>query len=287
MGLPAAVALLPLLDFSDLTGWVVVNEFDLFIAITLAVTLLRAESRPRERLLDGPALFVVTLVAASFIASALVGLFPLSPIDGNAFSADDELFGAACAERTVVGAADAAIVRRTGRNGRVECRGIVAGLLCAVTAVVCAALCVRGTLRHASITASRVRSPELRVGGGDIHAYLVMAAPFIVAWAVGRFRRRFVAGTRSWFSQLRARGHVHAWRLRGLRRSACGAGDFRGVRRSMRARRNRESLLRWWRCLHRAAVVLPLMYGSFMRARVATSADEAGVRFVTGRGRSR
>ena len=44
--------------FSDWTGWVVINEFDLFIAITLAVTLLRADGRPRARLLDGPALFV-------------------------------------------------------------------------------------------------------------------------------------------------------------------------------------------------------------------------------------
>ena len=45
--LPAVLALLPLLDFSPWSGWILLNEFDLLIAVTLAVRLLRRIRRRR------------------------------------------------------------------------------------------------------------------------------------------------------------------------------------------------------------------------------------------------
>ena len=77
-----------MLDFSAWTGWIIINEFDVFLAITLAVTLLRLPARPHRPLLDRPARFALALVAISFVVSAAIGLVPLSPLDGNALPSD-------------------------------------------------------------------------------------------------------------------------------------------------------------------------------------------------------
>jgi hypothetical protein len=159
--------------------------------------------------------------------------------------------------------------------------GIVAGL-CAVTAVV---LWQRIAFAGLFDTASEYRVegtfPELRVGGGDIHAYLVMASPFIVAWAVRPLSiARFLLGT----ALLVLASYALAVTFtRGGYVGLAGALAILAAFALWRAVRSGAAraaiVVAVGAMLASAIVVLPLMYGSFMHARVATSADEAGVRF--------
>ena len=84
IGLPATFALLPLLNFAPWSGWILLNEFDLFLAVTLAVRLLRsngdnagvAPAAVASSALARDAKWVIGWVAASFFVSAGIGLWP-------------------------------------------------------------------------------------------------------------------------------------------------------------------------------------------------------------------
>ena len=240
LGLPAAVALLPLLDFSDITGWVVVNEFDCFIAISIAVVLLRNPAAQKDRLLDRPGRFALALLALSLMVSSAIGLFPLSPADGNALYS---LMTSYSTLRAAKGPLWALLMlpmfAATGPQWRSRMSaGIVAGLGAVIGVIVWQRYAFAGLFDTTTDYRVEGTFPELRVGGGDVHAYLVMAAPFVVAWAMARIAVwRFVAACALLvLVELRGGGDVHAWRLRGLRRGACGAGDFRGAARGQGGR---------------------------------------------------
>ncbi len=70
IGLPAILALLPLLNFSPWSGWIQVNEFDLVVAVTLALRLLQPHHPVAAPTLSRSARWAIALLTVSFIASA-------------------------------------------------------------------------------------------------------------------------------------------------------------------------------------------------------------------------
>ena len=184
LALPAIVAALPILDFSPWSGWVLVNEFDVFMAVTLAVSLLRSPAAPAGAGLDRPARFAVALFAISLAISTLVGLAPLPRLDANAlygyltgFNALRELKGPLWALLVLP-----LLVREHERRQARLAAGIVAGLCAVVAVVLWERLEFTGLFNVTSGYRAEGPFPEVHVGGGDIHAYLVTAMPFVVAW---------------------------------------------------------------------------------------------------------
>jgi hypothetical protein len=201
IGLPAVLAFLPLLDFAPWTGWTLLNEFDLFAAVTVGMRLLRPAAAPRDALVSRLVQWGIGLVGLSFLVSAVIGLWPLAPLDANAlygpytgWSSLRQFKGFAWALALLP-----LLVDEGGDPQALE-RRFTAGMLLGLSAVVAVILWQRlafaGLLDFAEVYRVEGPFPELRAGGGDVHAYLVMAMPFLLPWVAERpTARRIAMGT--------------------------------------------------------------------------------------------
>jgi VanZ family protein len=280
IGLPGVLALVPLLDFSPHTGWVIVSESDVFLAVTLAVALLRTPAADAGARLDRAARFAVALVIVSFCISALVGLFPLSPLDGNALYS---YLGSYNALRILKGPLWALLLlplltRERDRASRIAL-GIVAGLACVVAVAIRQRLAFAGLFDATSDYRIEGTFPEMHVGGGDIHAYLVLATPFIFAWVALRPARARMGASAALLvlasyalAVTFARGGYAGY----FTALAIVAGV--SVLRLVRAGESRAAGGLLIAAFAGVAVVVSIMSGAFMHARVAASAGEAGTR---------
>ena len=154
------------------------------MAVTLAVGLLRSPAAPAGAGLDRPARFAVALFAISLAVSTLVGLAPLPRLDANAlygyltgFNALRELKGPLWALLLLP-----LLVRQHEHRQARLAAGIAAGLCAVVGVVLWERLEFTGLFNMTSGYRAEGPFPEVHVGGGDIHAYLVTAMPFVVAW---------------------------------------------------------------------------------------------------------
>jgi hypothetical protein len=77
----AVPATLPVLDLSPLTGWLLLNEFDLVLLTTVAVLAWRTP--PEGTGVSRYFFFVLALVALSYVVSTLIGFTPLKAFDVN------------------------------------------------------------------------------------------------------------------------------------------------------------------------------------------------------------
>ena len=187
--LPAVLALLPLLDFSPWSGWILLNEFDLLMAVTLAVRLLRPPPDvARVRHCPAAPGWPIGLLAASFFASAVVGLLPLSPFDPNALGSYYSGFNSLRQSEGlrlgagVAAAADRGGARRSGAWSEDGWRACSPDCAACCAVVLWERAAFAGLLDFAGEYRAEGTFPELHTGGGDVHAYLVMAIPFVVAW---------------------------------------------------------------------------------------------------------
>ena len=217
------------------------------------------------------------------MVSSAIGLFPLSPADGNALYS---LMTSYSTLRAAKGPLWALLMlpmfAATGPQWRSRMSaGIVAGLGALIGVIAWQRYAFAGLFDTTTDYRVEGTFPELRVGGGDVHAYLVMAAPFVVAWAMARIAVwRFVAAcallvlvsyavavtfTRGGYVGFAAALAVLA--IFAALRAVNGGALQKGIAVALVT------------MIAAAAVVLPLMSGSFMRARVADSGAEAGVRF--------
>lgn len=198
IALTAVLALLPLLDFALWSGWVLLNEFDLALAVTLAMRLLRT---PVER--SGPGLptlakCAVGGAAVSFLISGLIGLWPLVPLDANAlfgpytsWSSVRQLKGFLWALALLP-----LLIEEAQDPQRLDQRfnsGMILGLTGVVAVILWQRLIFAGLFDFAEAYRVEGPFPELHTGGGDVHAYLVAAIPFTVAWGLNRPKGRRLA----------------------------------------------------------------------------------------------
>ena len=294
LGLPAIFALLPLLNFAPWSGWILLNEFDLLVAVTLAVRLLRPNadaSSPALAPVASPALsrgakWAIGWVAASFFVSAGIGLWPLSPFGADAlftyytsFNSLRELKGFAWALALLP-----LLIEEARQPQRMEQRcvaGIVLGLCSVVAVIVWQRAVFAGLLDFAGDYRVEGTFPELHTGGGDVHAYLVTAIPFVMAWVAPRPSAGRVALGAALF--LLASYALGVTFTRGGYVGYFGTLVLMGMAVACRALRQRKWQLR--RVVTVAvlavtglAVMLPILSGSFMEARLAGTQTEAMTR---------
>ena len=201
IAVPAVLTLLPLLDFSPWSGWFLLNEFDLLLAITLGVRLIRLPAGDGKPRLAPPAKWLIGGVTGSFLISALVGLWPLAPLDSNAlfgpytsWSSLRQLKGFGWALALLPLLLEEA--REPDRLQRRFTLGMILGLTSVVAVILWQRAAFAGLFDFAEAYRVEGPFPELHTGGGDVHAYLVAAIPFTLAWAYERpsARRMGLAG---------------------------------------------------------------------------------------------
>lgn len=295
LGLPAIFALLPLLNFAPWSGWILLNEFDLLLAVTLAVRLLRPNavvSSPALAPVASPALsrgakWAVGWVAASFFVSAGIGLWPFAPLDANAlftyysgFNSLRELKGFAWALALLP-----LLIEEARQPQRMEQRcvaGMLLGLCGVVAVIVWQRAVFAGLLDFAGDYRVEGPFPELHIGGGDVHAYLVTAIPFVVAWVAQRpTAARMVLGVALFMLASYALGVTFT---RGGYVGYFGALVLMGMAVACRGlqQRDRHQLKRVATVAVLAvtglAVMIPILSGSFMEARLAGTQTEATTR---------
>jgi len=294
LGLPAIFALLPLLNFAPWSGWILLNEFDLLIAVTLAVRLLRPNAdiaSPALAPVAGPALsrgakWAIGWVAASFFVSAGIGLWPISAFDANAlftyyssFNSLRELKGFAWALALLP-----LLLEEARQPQRMEQRcvaGMLLGLCGVVAVIVWQRAVFAGLLDFAGNYRVEGPFPELHIGGGDVHAYLVTAIPFVVAWIAPRPSAvRVALGTTLFLLASYALGVTFT---RGGYVGYCGALVLMGIAMACRGLRQRNWQLKRLATVAMLAVtglavMIPILSGSFMEARLAGMQTEATTR---------
>src|SRR5438105_6786227 len=123
--------------------------------------------------------------------------------------------------------------------------------------------------------------PELHIGGGDVHAYLVTAIPFVVAWIAPRPSAvRVALGTTLFLLASYALGVTFT---RGGYVGYCGALVLMGIAMACRGLRQRNWQLKRLATVAMLAVtglavMIPILSGSFMEARLAGMQTEATAR---------
>jgi hypothetical protein len=186
---------LPAFDLGLWTGWMMTGEADFFVLTTLAVLLARNPPRAIDLWPAGLPRLVLLTLAASWLIAACIGL--LSPLGAahsdNAFLRPDN------ALRLAKGLVEAMLLlpflrqRQRTHGDAVTLFGCgMAGGVVAVTLVVLAERALFADIMHLS-AGYRVAGPfsSMRVGGGHIGAYIVMALPF--APSLVRLRPRWLA----------------------------------------------------------------------------------------------
>ncbi len=301
----AVPALLPLLNFSPWTGWLMVEEFDLLLLATLAggyfQLAIHASAGRNSRYSDWLARWLVVL--------GLLGLLGLwrGLLDSGSLSLDwfDGYADAANSLRVFKSLGFALLLwpllRRDmlldqARAGVLLAAGMVAGL----TLVALAALWERAAFPGVFDFSTHYRTValfwEMHVGGAAIDAYLALATPFAV-WALRQARRPL-----SWLmAALLLLGVVYAGLTtfaRGVYLAVAAPALLLGVLLWLqahpartRALLDRVRLAGWfsgWRVKGGAALAVAIVLevaavlggGNFMAERLADAGQDLGSRLV-------
>lgn len=178
--LPAAW---PLLDLAPWTGRFFLDEFDLLMLVTAAMLLWRPQPRRRP-----PPSAGFLLLAAAFVALTAVamvrGVWPLAPLDANAFASYWSPYNALRVAKGVLwGALIFWWLRACALPSRELGRRLAAGMALGLLGVG-----VVGAWEHHLFVGFAERLETYRIvslfssmhtGGGHIEAYLVAAVPFL------------------------------------------------------------------------------------------------------------
>ncbi len=211
---------------------------------------------------------------------------PLSPVDPNALISYHSSFGAL---RQLKGFAWALALLpwliAESHDLRQMDRRFIAGMLVGLCAVVATAVWERmafaGLLDFAGEYRVEGPFPELHTGGGDIHAYLATALPFVVAWiALRPSGIRIASGATLLvlasyalavtFTRGGYVGYFGAMGVLGI------ATAIQGLR--SRARKLGQIAIAALLAAASVAVMLPIVSGSFMESRLAGTQSEAAMR---------
>ena len=276
----AVPALLPVLDLTPWSGWFFFDEFDLVILTTLAISLWRGTTRQAAS--RTPAFVKIALVALtlSYLASLFIGLFPLDPLDANAFA---NYFTRYNSLRVAKGFFLAIFLYLTPSSLAPEDQKLLltAGMMLGLVAVNICVLYERfifaGLFNFSNDLRTIATFSGLHNGGNDIEAYLVFAASFIVAWVFDhRSLSRYFVGAAVFaltsysllvtFSRGGYLGFIVAWLV------LIGCLILWATSQSFSLPPLRAPSFAIFLVLLGACVALPIMKGDFIRARFATVA---------------
>jgi hypothetical protein len=287
VAIPLLLAALPLANLAPLTGSLFVTEFDMLLLAALAARLVC----PRPPLANMHVLVVSPwLIAAVFLsamASALVGLLPLQPLDVNAFANYYSHYNALrILKGFVEGFALVGLMRSDALAGRDWRNSLIVGMSAGLAGVVAVVLWERhvfpGLLHLSSVYRITATMFEMHIGGGYIESYLVAAIPFALVGAVAAqttFLRLvagaiFVAATYA-MAVTYARGGYAGYAV------ALSVLIAAGLARGLLARRwvamaGLVSLL----AVISACVALPVVGGSYMQWRLSMADVDARTRLA-------
>lgn len=174
-------AALPLFDLAPWTGRFFWDEFDLLMLITLALALWQGQFRLSAWAVPklGGLLGLFVLV---WLVSLLVGLFPLQPLDANAFSSYWSHYNSLRLGKGLLwGLVFYGLYRSQPEDANAFTR-LSAGMALGVLGVSLWALWEQTLFAGGSTTADyRVTAgfSSMHTGGGHFEAYLVIALPFV------------------------------------------------------------------------------------------------------------
>lgn len=184
-------AALPLLDLSYLSGRLFWNEFDTLLLLILAVGYARSRVRPH---MTWPGQLAFATYGISALISLAIGLWPLAPLDLNAFTHYTSPYNALHAIKGLVFAAaflplvQAEWHRDAPRFTTRLTWGMVLGLALELAYVVWERATYSGLWNVDTGYRITGSFPGMHIGGASIEAYLVLAAPFVWLWAWQRKR---------------------------------------------------------------------------------------------------
>lgn len=201
--LAALPALLPVLDLAPVTGWFFLEEIDLLLLLTLALTYWRLDPRPPSSTVPGaigdgaaqwppavaPCLALLALACAIGIAR---GLRPLPPLDANAFTSYLSPYNALrlgkawCWALLLLAPLRQAVGPRCDGVWRYFLPGMLAGLLLVACADVRERMLFPGLLNFSSDYRTTAPFSAMHTGGAALDGYLALACPLLLPWLVGR-----------------------------------------------------------------------------------------------------
>ena len=199
--LVAVPALLPVLDLAPWTGWFYLDEFDLLLLVTFGIALWKSAPSDYSRTYPKMAITLVAMLALSYAISLSVGLFPLQPLDANAFSSYYSHYNALRVAKGFIWAIVLwLLLRRSIKDGHNVAAKFTLGTLLGLTGLVMAVLWERAVFSGLANFTDDFRITgtfaTMHTGGGHLEAYLAMALPFAAMWAIqGRGILPKVAGT--------------------------------------------------------------------------------------------
>ena len=183
----AVPALLPVFDLAPWSGWFFFDELDFVVLLTLAVGLWRHYSEANNSTSAPRCLLpAVLLLGISYAISLLIGLFPLDPLDDNAFSNYYSRYNSVRMSKGFFAAlALFLLFLRQRGDESVAARKLTVGMVMGVAGTVVAVVWERfrfsGLFEFATDFRVTATFSGMHNGGNDLEAYLVLAQPFIVA----------------------------------------------------------------------------------------------------------
>ena len=183
----AVPLLLPVFDLAPISGRFFWDELDVLLAVTLGVRLLTMPSI-RQTQVPVP-MAALWLLFVSVMASAAIGVWPIAPVDANAFSSYLSTYNALrIAKGYVWAGALLWLMRRDTSEGRKVVPplqlGLALGLLAATISVFWERLLFVGSSDLGAVFRASGFVSATHVGGAYLEAILVMLAPFGLALAV-------------------------------------------------------------------------------------------------------
>ena len=171
---------IPAFDLGLWTGWTMAAEADLFVLATVGVLLIRTTPRLEDLLLTGKSRVVMLAFVAVWLTATVIGLLaPMGAASDNAFLRPDN------ALRLAKGLAEALVLlpflrlRERGYTDGISLLGwgMAAGIAVVTIIVVTERYLFAGIWDFSADY--RVAGPfsSMRVGGGHIGAYVVLALP--------------------------------------------------------------------------------------------------------------
>ena len=289
----ALPALLPVFDLAPWSGWFFLDELDFLILLTLAIALWRNNHQRIGRSgVPAPLLAALVLLAISYLVSMVIGLLPLQPFDANAFSnyyshynslrMCKGFFEAVALYLLFLSRADV-----DGWDGYRFVAGMTLGLATLSIVVVRERWLFPGLFDFASDFRVTATFSGLHNGGNDLEAYIVLAQPFIIAWTI--LRRNFISGVAALallllstyallvtFSRAELIALIVDWALLAV----CLAI---GLRRQSKMYLGKMFLLGLFSSVAVLSIALPVVGGSFFKARLEAAKSDWNYRLLQSR----
>ena len=181
------LALLPLLDFAPHSGRMFWSEFDTLLLVTLGVCYWRLSPGPLSNF-RRMGLRLLAAFAVSAMLGVLIGLWPLAPLDDNAFSSYMSPYNALRAAKGLFFAlAFLPLLARQwedpARTARRLALGMSLGVMAEIVYVLWERVTFSGLLNFATDYRITGSFPGMHIGGAYIECYLAMSLPFVLLWA--------------------------------------------------------------------------------------------------------